>query len=60
MGNKLQKLLWDWFFSHLAPNNWNGSNSNVWNVNGSNNPGNLNNNNVDNSNAVRVSISLEL
>ena len=41
----------------LSPNNWNGSNSNVWNVNGSDNPGNLNNNNVDNSMAVRPSIS---
>ena len=39
--------------------NWNGNNSNVWNVNGSDNPGNLNNNNVNNSNGVRPAISLK-
>ena len=41
----------DWWL--LSPNNWNGSNANVFNVNGSSNPGNLNNNNVNNTNGVR-------
>ena len=43
----------------LSPMNWNGNNSNVWNVNGSDNPGNLNNNNVNNSNGVRPVTSLK-
>jgi len=35
----------------LSPNNFNGDNANVWNVNGSN--GNFDNNNVNNTNGVR-------
>ena len=42
----------------MSPNDWNDSNANVWNVNGSDNPGNLNNNNVQNDNGVRPAISL--
>lgn len=37
----------------LSPERWNSSNANVWNVHGSDNPGNLNNDNVNNVNGVR-------
>ena len=37
----------------LSPESWNSSNANVWNVHGSDNPGNLNNDNVNNVNGVR-------
>ena len=60
IGNKLlqcELLLAFVLWWSLSPDGWFGSNSNVWNVNGSDNPGNLNNNNVDNTNAVRPSIS---
>ena len=43
-----------WWLS--SPNNYNGSNANEWNVNGSN--GNINNN-VNNTNALRPSINLK-
>ena len=45
-------------FWALSPNRWNGSLSLVWDVFGSDNPGNLNYNLVDNSIAVRPSVSL--
>ena len=48
---------WWWL---LSPSYWNGSNANVFNVNGSSNPGNLNNNNVDNTNGARASISFDI
>ena len=61
IGNELYELrpTLDFRSWLLSPNNWNGSNANVFNVNGSSNPGNLNNNNVNNTNGVRPSISLE-
>ena len=55
IGNRLLSWRLVWLLSSY---NWNSSNSNVFNVNGSDNPGNLNNNNVNNSNAVRPVISL--
>ena len=57
IGNELYELrpALDFRSWLLSPNNWNGSNANVFNVNGSSNPGNLNNN----TNGVRPSISLE-
>ena len=45
-------------FWALSPLYWSGSNSFVWYVNGSDNPGLLNYNDVDNAYAVRPSVSL--
>ena len=61
IGNELYELrpALDFRSWLLSPNNWNGSNANVFNVNGSSNPGNLNNNNVNNTNGVRPTISLK-
>ena len=61
IGNELYELrpALDFRSWLLSPNNWNGSNANVFNVNGSSNPGNLNNNNVNNTNGVRPAISLK-
>ena len=61
IGNELYELrpALDFRSWLLSPNNCNGSNANVFNVNGSSNPGNLNKNNVNNTNGVRPSISLE-
>ena len=61
IGNELYELrpALDFRSWLLSPNNWNGSNANVFNVNGSSNPGNLNNTNVNNTNGVRPAISLE-
>jgi hypothetical protein len=42
----------------LSPFNWNGGSSNVFNVGGSTNLGNLSNNGVNGTNAVRPVISL--
>ena len=61
IGNELYELrpALDFRSWLLSPNNWNGSNANVFIVFGSSFPGNLNNNNVNNTNGVRPSISLE-
>ena len=61
IGNELYELrpALDFRSWLLSPNNWNGSNANVFNVNGSSNPGNLNNTNVNGVNGVRPAVSLK-
>ena len=61
IGNELYELqpALDFRSWLLSPNNWNGSNANVFNVNGSSNPGYLSNTNVNLTNGVRPAISLK-
>ena len=61
IGNELYELqpALDFRSWLLSPNNWNGSNANVFNVNGSSNPGNLSNDIVDFTYGVRPAVSLK-
>ena len=61
IGNELYELrpALDFRSWLLSPNNWNGSNANVFNVNGSSNPGYLGSNDVSSTNGVRPSVSLK-
>ena len=61
IGNELYELrpALDFRSWLLSPNNWNGSNANVFNVNGSSNPGHLYYQNAGTPCAVRPVISLK-
>jgi len=61
IGNELYELrpALDFRSWLLSPNNWNGSNANVFNVNGSSNPGSLDYYRVNYTFGVRPAVSLK-